>query len=255
MYGVWFPATGDSAGVGSCESRTANGWRWILSEADLYPQVEAWVKRRFKCFATAINTGIRFGRIDVVGIRDIGGVFTGSTELISVEVKAGNQPYATAAGQAHGYSVYAERCYLADVRPGRAPYSDDELDIASRLDIGLLRISGNRVEEVMTAPSGSPVQRLQLQVVEKLGYAPCTVCGSLFKYGETPTDGKRLRRYTDAGTAVTKAIAEEKGFIYWLNDVAERSPEKSARSGIYHRRYVCADCVYGIFGSLEHEHD
>jgi hypothetical protein len=221
----------------------------------LYPYVESWVKRRFKCFVTGQNTGIRFGRIDVVGVRDTGGVFSGSTEVISVEVKGGNQPFATAAGQAHGYSVYAERCYLADVRSAAATFSDDELEIASRLGIGLLRIAGKRVYEVLSAPTGSPIERLQLQVVSKLGYAPCTVCGSLFRYGDTPSNEARIRRYNQAGAALTKAVEEEKGLVYWLGDVADRSPTRTSSGYIYHRRYICRDCVNGIFGSLEHNHE
>src|SRR5947208_1742387 len=114
------------------------------------------------------------GRIDVLGIRDTGGDLSGSAELISVEVKAGRQPFTRAAGQAYGYSVYAERCYLADVRRGRPPFRDEEIAIASRLGIGLLAVgAGNRIQEVLSSPVHEPIQAMRLQAIEKLGYSEC----------------------------------------------------------------------------------
>src|SRR5437764_15255149 len=85
-------------------------------ENTLYPYVERWLKRHFLCFRTAINKGLRHSRIDVVGVRDIGGDLSGDVETIAVEVKRGLFPFATASGQTLGYNVYANRVYLADVR-------------------------------------------------------------------------------------------------------------------------------------------
>jgi hypothetical protein len=59
---------------------------------------------------------LRFGRIDVIGIRDIGGDLSGEVETVAVEVKRGSTPFANACGQTYGYSVYANRVYLADLR-------------------------------------------------------------------------------------------------------------------------------------------
>jgi len=59
-------------------------------ESYLYPFVETYLRKRFKCFTTARNKGTSFGRVDVVGLRDIGGNLNGSVEVIAVEVKAGN---------------------------------------------------------------------------------------------------------------------------------------------------------------------
>ena len=65
-------------------------------EAKLYPLVEKWMKKHFLCFRTAINTGLRHGRIDVLGVRDIGGSLSGEIEIISIEVKRGAEAFATA---------------------------------------------------------------------------------------------------------------------------------------------------------------
>ena len=67
-----------------------------LKEKSLYPVVERWLKRHYRCFATGTNTGLRYSRIDVVGIRDVGGDLSGEVESIAVEVKRGTQPFATA---------------------------------------------------------------------------------------------------------------------------------------------------------------
>jgi hypothetical protein len=69
---------------------------------ELYPVVAKWLTRARHCFHVTINKGLRFGRIDVVGPRDVGGRLSGEIETISVEVKRGTEPSATAAGQALG---------------------------------------------------------------------------------------------------------------------------------------------------------
>src|SRR5687768_3129010 len=109
-------------------------------ERDLYPKVQRWMEKQQGCFVSGINTGISHGRIDVVGLRDIGGNLSGKAEVVSVEVKAGRQPFATAAGQAYGYTAYADRAYLADYRTASPPFRTGEVAIASRLGIGLLAI-------------------------------------------------------------------------------------------------------------------
>ncbi len=58
------------------------------SETKLYPTVERYVRRRFECFATGVNRGTKFGRVDIVGVRDVGRDLAGSYEVIGVEVKA-----------------------------------------------------------------------------------------------------------------------------------------------------------------------
>ncbi len=141
-------------------------------EADLYPTIARWARRQFKCFDVKINTGPQIGRVDVCGLRDIGGDFSGRVELIGIEVKAGRQPFNTAAGQAHGYSVLAERCYLADLRSDTRGFSEDETAIASRLGIGLIAIApSGRISEVLSAPASEPIDRLRLQLIRQMGYA------------------------------------------------------------------------------------
>jgi len=87
-----------------------------MQEKELYPLVERWLKRNFLCFRTAIDKGFKFSRIDILGIRDIGGDLSGDVETIAIEVKRGRSPFAKACGQTLGYNVYANRVYLADLK-------------------------------------------------------------------------------------------------------------------------------------------
>lgn len=116
------------------------------------------MKKQFLCFKTAVDSGLRHSRIDVFGIRDIGGDLTGEVETIAIEVKRGSAPFATASGQTYGYKVYVNRVYLADWRT--EPFSHEELSIAGNLGIGLVQIRGNRCIEVLTSPRYEPIPKL-----------------------------------------------------------------------------------------------
>ena len=209
-------------------------------ESTLYPVVEAYLKRRFGCFVTARNRGTRFGRLDVVGIRDTGRDLSGEFELIGVEVKAGYQPFSTSAGQAYGCSVFADRCYLADYRLGRQPFTAEETEIASALGVGLLALTRRRVTEILAAPQGKPIAGMRLELVEKLRFSLCTVCGTLFR-----RRGADTRSSTETSRAgLRRASRHDKGLVYWLPKLAER--RKDSRAYLYQRRYVCVDCVTAL---------
>lgn len=219
-----------------------------MLEKDLYPHVERWVKHHYKCWATGINTGVRSGRIDVVGVRDVGGDLSGRSEVIAVEVKAGTQVFTTAAGQAHGYSVMADRCYLADKRSGSSPFDPAELRIAEKLGIGLLAIRGNnKTELILSAPPCDPIDELRLQVVEKLGLADCSLCGTLFRRGtcESPTSWTGVVRAVREQNDLAQAARQERGYMWWLTVAAEARDQKGRKQD-YWRRYLCHDCAWAL---------
>jgi hypothetical protein len=215
----------------------------IRGESRYYPMIEKFLKRRFNCFTTSKNRGTLFGRIDVIGLRDIGGDLSGNVEIIGVEVKAGNQPFNTATGQAFGYSIYAERCYLADARPGITPYSLDEIDIASKLGVGLLAIRPNgTVSEILASPEHTPMPNMRADIIEKLIYAQCVICNSVFKRGDETSYNRFVKRN------LLKAMKEEKGYVYWLWEVNNRRKIKLAYN--YVRRYICSDCVQALYREM-----
>src|SRR5690606_8105081 len=102
------------------------------------------------------------------------GDLSGDVEAIAVEVKRGLTPFTNAAGQAAGYKVYADRVYLADSR--LKPFSQDEIDIASNLGIGLIQIKRGKCHEVLSSPMHRPIRRLQLQLFRALRLGKCQLC-------------------------------------------------------------------------------
>lgn len=223
-----------------------------MKESDLYPRVEQWMKKHFRCFATATNTGLAYSRPDVTGVRDIGGDLSGEVESIIIEVKRGDsQPFATASGQALGYRVYANRVYLAEARP--RTFNADEIQIASHLGIGLIWIKGRGCTEVLSSPSYSPITRLNRLLLEKLALGHCQLCGSIFRIGDDPK--KRFSKMTRE--KVDKAIELERGVMFWNREVADRKRRLGIRETkegyTRERRFICPDCVWSVFSQLRGE--
>ena len=217
-------------------------------ENTLYPHVERWMRRHFLCFHVSVNKGIKYGRIDVLGIRDIGGDFSGEVETIAVEVKRGS-PFSNASGQTFGYRVYANRVYLADLR--EKPFNHDEIQIASCLGIGLIWIKGTRCKEVLSSPYYKPITKLQLRLFEALRLGVCQLCDSLFQIGE-PGEGNNYGNVCREN--VKKAIKDEKGLVFWNRELADRKGRLgvNGRDGsiTYERRFICPDCVQHVLAKL-----
>lgn len=222
-----------------------------MREADYYEPVARWARKVLECFETGIDTGLRHGRIDVVGLRDSGGRLSGRADVIAIEVKRGTQPFATSIGQASGYSIYADQCYLAEYRP--RGFSACERAIAAQLGVGLIQISGaqrTRITEVFTAPLREPLEGLRLEVVEKLHHALCTVCGSLFRCGEKGKPYANVaRQQASRGRHLERSVRDGKGLMYWLDEQAARSPT-ATNDVVYHRRYVCPNCIGALLTHL-----
>lgn len=221
-----------------------------MRERDLYEPARGWATKHWDWFASGVDRGLKHGRIDVVGMRDVGGRLSGGAEVTAIEVKRGTQPFMSSVGQASGYSIYADRVYLADYRPNG--FKPDELAIASRLGVGLIQISGEkrfRFTERITAPVREPIGGLRLEVVEKLHHSKCTICGSFFERGTARSFRANVVAADPPGpAAVIEADEQDKGLMYWLQERAARSP--SDTDTIYHRRYVCPDCVGALLSQV-----
>ena len=201
------------------------------------------------CFKTKTDTGVRqYSRADVVGVRDIGGDLSGDVETIIVEVKRGLDPFATASGQTLGYSVFANRVYLADAR--QESFTFDELQIASHLGIGLIQIRKGKCIEVLSSPFYHPINRMNLLLLDKLSLGRCQLCGSFFETGSEEKGYSRLAREN-----VLKALQEEKGLVFWNEELAERKNKLRIRptedGTVYERRFICPDCVAQLLSIQE----
>jgi hypothetical protein len=215
-------------------------------EKKLYPLVGKWLKKRQLCFKTAQNTGLIYSRADVIGVRDIGGTLTGEVETIVVEVKRGTEPFATAAGQALGYTIYANKVYLADKR--ETPFTQDELYIASHLGIGLIQITENKCIEVLSSPYHKPITKYNTLLLEKLALGKCQFCESFFEIG------KGVNSWMYMSRKVNNAVKKWKGLIFWNWEVAKRKQELGIikkEDTTSERRYICPDCVQYIVAPLK----
>lgn len=214
-------------------------------ENALYPVVATWMKKYFLCFKTAINKGLKYSRIDVVGVRDIGGDLSGEVETIGIEVKRGTSPFATAAGQTLGYRVYADRVYLADVK--EKAFSHDEINIASHIGIGLIQIKKKKCIEILSSPIYKPNVRLNLELLENLAIGKCQLCNSYFNIGKD----ERSRWSYLWRTNIIPAVRKDKGFMFWNHEVADRKKilglTKAQGDITRERRFICPDCIRYFF--------
>jgi hypothetical protein len=217
-------------------------------EVTYYPLVERWTKKRFACFKTITNKGLKYGRIDVLGFRGVGGDLSGEIETIAIEVKlGGSTPFALASGQTLGYRVFANRVYLALVRS--EPFSTDEFQIASNLGIGLIQVTGKAIKEELSSPYYRPLTKLNLQLLESVGLGHCQFCGCVFGIGDAAKN--RFARLTRQRLA--KAVAEGRGMMFWNSEVSARKNRFHARREgdiEYERRFICRDCLQIFFGDL-----
>jgi hypothetical protein len=230
-------------------------------ERDIYGAVQRWAERHFGCFATGVNTGTKYGRADVVGLRQVPGDLSAETDLICVEVKRGTQPLLNAMGQASGYSIYGDFCYLADFRP-KLGFSDTERDLAEKLGIGLIRVrSMSRVELVSSARRQDPVQEFKLQVADQLGYVACTICKTYFprnlesrqKFG-----WDNLVRDQENRAQVERRISDGRGLAFWPEDASANDKTHNSRHDdgrLYNRRFACTTCARLFFGSPSNSQD
>jgi len=219
-----------------------------MLEKELYGIVEKWAKKKFACFVTAINKGTDIGRVDVAGLRQAPGDHSSQTDLICIEVKRGTQPLLNALGQAVGYSVYGNYCYLADYRP--KPFTDIEREVAEQLGVGLIRITADkRVEMVSTARRCEPVENFKLRLADQMGFVRCSICSTFFARSDSNRslyDWSLLQRHSTNTSRVKAGIEDGKGFVFWPEHASGQDPTHNDRhkdGRLYNRRFLCNTCA------------
>ena len=219
--------------------------RKSIRESDLYEPVEKWTKRHFGCFTTGINKGTDYGRVDVVGLRQVPGDLSADTEFICIEVKRGTQPFLNALGQASAYSIYGDYSYLAEYRPN-APFSEEERVLAERLGIGLIRIDSRFASSlVSTARRCHPVENFRLRIADQLGYVRCVICTTFFPRSHGNLAWGNIQRQTENRARMIEGIAEGKGLAFWPDDASKHDLTHSSRHKDdlkYNRRFMCNTC-------------
>jgi hypothetical protein len=218
-------------------------------EKDYYSIVSKWLEKQYNCFKTAINTGLEYSRADVIGLRDIGGDLSGEIETIIIEVKHDKEAFATASGQTFGYTIYANRVYLADKRENG--FTHDEIMIANHLGIGLIQINkNNKCQEILTSPYYRPLKKFNKHFLRKIGYVECQFCNTYF------TLGSEFNRYSNVTREnIKKAIKEERGIMFWNRelDLRKAKIKKDSRNKdlTYDTRFICGECTTLLFNKNE----
>ena len=132
--------------------------------------------------------------------------------------------------------------YLPELR--KRPFSREEMDIASHLGIGLIQVRDRKCVEISSSPFYTPMRKLNLLLLDKLGLGRCQLCGCFFETGDSKRAYTNLTRED-----VLKAIEDEKGLIFWNYDVAERKHKlgvRSAPDAAYERRFIGPECVANL---------
>ena len=130
--------------------------------------------------------------------------------------------------------------------------TQDEIDVASRIGVGLLSIScENKINLVATSNEFDPEHYRLLQVIDKLGYFECTICRSYYR--KNPA-GIKVNKFElnviedpDYRGKFAQEVTERRGAVYWLHELAKNHREENMY--IYDRRFICKDCcsIYSSF--------
>ena len=207
-------------------------------EQELYPIVKKYFERKYSKYllASRINSGLIRGKADVLIVRGIYAELSNDVEIISVEVKPNKSRFLNYIGQALGYSIFSDRCYLAIL----GEFDQKEIDIASRLGVGLIEIKNNSCKEILSSQLFSPIESLKLDLLSKLDIFRCAICNSFVNAPEYAKD-------------FANAVREGKHYMYWLFDQDDLMCQKGLekRKHVYVRRLICKDCIKGIFKNLE----
>lgn len=214
----------------------------MTREAHYYPIVERFLKESLECFVTQKTTGVQgVGYADVLGVRDIGGEFHGGVEVIAVEVKLTPSNFGKSLGQAHGYSLFANKCYLAVPFAKEESFTAEQREEAAHLGVGLIRISGwrkKRNSEALTPRSDEPIEALRLKALGRLGYYQCAVCATLIG---PPRDSDYTTR-----PEVARAKGKVLYFDRQIKDGARVRPLMFMRrktEAVRRQTYICPACV------------
>ena len=163
-------------------------------------------------------------RPDAVGIRHVGGQLVGDFELIAVLIRPSTKRFISVCGQTSAQSIHSDRTYLACYL-GSEEFTEEQIDTALHLGIGLLRIDGDRrCHRSVPAPLNSPNNRIRASLLHQLGLIVCQLCGVSFSL------------FPDQ---------QQDDAVLWNERWADRFGRLRNES-VYDRRYLCPDCVANI---------
>ncbi len=181
----------------------------MVAESDYYPFIADFIKKKYNCLNVGINRGyLSLGLVDVIGAYEVGGRFLNDLELIFVEVKTSTNSFGKSIGQALGYSVYGERCYLGVPFKDDDTFTDEQVFMADHLGVGLIRvqIDGSKRPNGISVPLVSrrhvPIPGHKMYLLRSIGIAQCHACGcySLTEQMEQDPRGSEPSLFNGSGS-------------------------------------------------------
>lgn len=218
-------------------------------EERYYDIVRSWLEDKKGCYCGGgmhyagtekerwyVRTGIKKLRADVIGLKNVGNEFLDSLEIVVVEVKDKDRIAFRDIQQAYGYSTFAHRVYLATTA---LPNEEDKAS-AVRMGIGLLHITMEDVEEILSAGTMRPDEAEMLSLLNSLWVVKCTICGCYVFKWDTIGDLEG-RSY--------EVIRRARQFDHMKSfGPTKKSPfgdlnKKALKEKYLIRRFVCRTCV------------
>lgn len=171
----------------------------MLAEERYYPSVEAYIKKKFNCVKTGTTKGnTSLGYVDVIGAYETSSQYHTDIEVIVIEVKTTTRSFGKSLGQALGYSIYGERCYLAVSFANDKNFSDEQQYMAGHLGVGLIRIpvdsnskpKKSKIETVLSSEKHESIPGQKLFLLHSIGITKCYQC-NLYKNKDETYEIKR----------------------------------------------------------------
>jgi len=159
-----------------------------MIEEDYYPIVRKWLEKEGYYCGGFIedskgkpiyfqNKGTKRLKIDVAGVKNHGTKALDEIEVVAVEVKDVASIQYRDIQDAYAYSQYAHKCYLATT----GSIDEEDKHEAHCLGVGLLRINGNKVKEILSPKLNTPIQARMLQFLNVLEVCQCPICQTFFE--------------------------------------------------------------------------
>lgn len=213
----------------------------MLAEREYYPTIKGYIKDHFNCIGVKTGSGGRgylgLGLADVLGAYDTSSDFHSDIETIVVEVKTKTGSFGKSLGQALGYSIYGERCYLAVTFSENDGFTEEQKYFADHLGVGLIEIPTNEngdpieseIDLKLSSKKHEPISSLKLYVLNKLGISQCSLCG-IFDY---KTEMNKVKKDNQINSMFSSNKSRK---LYICNDCFENKIPENYRNRILSKK-------------------
>jgi len=218
-----------------------------MGEGKYYSLVRKWLENRgYYCggFIYARgkpyffqNKGTIRLRIDVAGVKNVGSRVEDEIEVVAVEVRDVNSIQLRDIQDAHMYSQYAHKCYLATT----GIIDEQDKEDARKLGVGLLGIRGRRVREVLSPQIKQPQHTQMMKFLNVLEVARCPICGCFYETYIVKEEKDRSF-YELIRPRYFKAAHD-----YPHVDVLDNRELKKLGENYKVHRYICKPCLKEFF--------